>query len=206
MLLIALALAEDEAPTVTPFRTPTPVPDIEAAVLLEANPGVRYTCPVTALIDVYGEVLDAAPDDSCRKELRNTARDGLRAWQFHPPQVEDRAVKGSFDVEFVFVAGTVLSELPIEEDQVLIRLKPTAVPLWPTPPRASGKARREGLVGRCVLDLEVDDRGMPHNVRNIDCPLVLEDRVVQRLSRFGIETVGARPGDGRTYRIDILVD
>lgn len=214
MLLIlahALALAEDEVqPDVVPFRTPTASPDIEAIVLLESRPGQQFVCPVSALIDPYGEVLDAAPDERCPRELRATARDTLRAWQFHPPQIEDVAVKGRYEVEFVFVAGTVLSDLGLEPHQVLVRLPPTAVPRWPSPPRAGrdGKAllEAEGVEEiRCVLDLEVDARNMPTEVRAVDCPEALETAVVRRLNRFGLDTIGAAPGDGRTYRIDIAL-
>lgn len=209
MLLIALALAME--PDVVPFLTPAPEPDIEALVLLESQPGVRYACPVTALIDRYGEVLDAAADESCRSELRATARGAVRAWQFHPPQLEERAVEGRYEVEFVFVAGTVLTDLHLEPNQVLVRLPPTAVPLWPTPPRAGRQGRKlleaEGVEQmRCVLDLQVDERGMPAEVRNVDCPEQLELQVTRRLARFGMSVVGAQPGDGRTYRIDILLD
>ncbi len=205
--LVALALAVE--PEVVPFRTPDPVPDIEAIVLLESSPGERYACHVTALVDAYGEVLDAAADE-CRPELRATAREAVRSWQFHPPQVEERAVEGTFEVEFVFVAGTVLTDLAIEEHQVLVRLPPTAVPRWPTPPRAGRQGRRlladQGSDElRCVLDFQVDSRGMPTEVRAVDCPEVLERRVVGRLSRFGIDVVGAKPGDGYTYRIDIAL-
>ena len=196
--LLSTAIAAD----VLPFSTPLPDPGIEAIVLLGATPGTRHECTVIALVDPYGDVLDAAPED-CRPELSGPSAEAVRSWKFHPPTEDDQAVKARTTVRFVYVSHTVLTDLPLESGDVLVRLPPTAVPRWPTPYRVSRSS--EFVDDRCVLDLMVSDRDLPEFVRTVDCPAEVEDAVKRRLKRFGLDTIGTQPGDGTVYRLDLAL-
>lgn len=201
-LLSTTLMGDAGAADVMAYATPLPDPDIEGLVLLGATPGERHACEVTAIIDPYGDVLDAAPGD-CRPELSEASAAAMRTWKFHPPTADGQAVQARYTMRFVYVSHTVLTDLPLQDGDVLVRLPPTAIPRWPTPyrvPRGS-----EYADDRCVLDLRVDDRDLPEFVRTVDCPAEVEDAVKRRLKRFGLDTVGTTPGDGTVYRMDLAL-
>ena len=191
---------------VQPYSAPQPQPDLEALVFLGANPRTRHACTVTAVIDAFGEVLDAIPTE-CPRELRNSSRDAVRAWGFHPPMQGEKAVKGRYEVTFLFVANSV--EVPEAKGRKkrLVRTQPVAVPRWPQPPKTKGEiadwleeqGRRQA---RCVIDFTVDKRNAPQDFELVDCPEVLAEPLMRRLKRYGIDVRGAEPGDGKIYRIE----
>lgn len=200
--LAALLGAHAADALVQPFSTPTPEPSIEALVLLGANPGQRTTCEVTAIVDPFGDVLDAAPG-ACPPELSAASAAAVRTWKFHPPTADGQAVKARYDLRFVYISNTVLTDAQLDPGDVLVRLNPTAVPRWPSPYRVSRSS--EYADQRCVLDLRVDDRDLPEFVRTVDCPDEVEDAVKRRLRRFGLDTIGSTAGDGTVYRLDLAL-
>ncbi len=212
-LLVAISLAAGdrggaqpaEAPLAQPYKSPKPRPDIEALVFLGAQPRERHRCSVTALVDPFGEVLDAAPT-SCPRELENSSVDAVRGWKFHPPMQGDKAVRGRYEVTFVYVAQSVRVPEHLQGDR-LVRAEPTVVPRWPKPPPTRGGARdwmdeRGVSEARCVLDFSVDKRSAPQDFVAVDCPEVLFDPLMRRLKRYGVDVVGGSPGDGKLYRLE----
>lgn len=204
-LAIAGVATAVERPPTKPFSSPAPVPDMAAQVFLESHPGERYSCQVTALVDRFGELLDVVPID-CPQPLRNTASDAVRGWGFHPATLDDVAVDGQHTTNFVFVSNTVRAPMKLDQRDRLVRVKPTAVPQWPSVPRVDRAGKQwleehwsEGT--ECVLELEVDKRNGPANVELIDCPPELADPVIAKLKRYGMDVKGAEPGDGTRYRM-----
>jgi len=200
-------VAETLEPEVYAYRTPLPEVDIGGQVLLESAPGQSFECTVEALIDPYGELLDAVAQE-CPPALRASAITAVRQWEFHPPTLDSKAVHGELTARFVFVSNTVLSEIPTPADVYLVRVAPTATPRWPHPPRPGSRGRRlmhdlgvEHL--SCTLDLSVDEKGLPVGIEPIACPEDLAVRTIRRLQRYGLEVEGASPGDGTRFRLEL---
>lgn len=192
-------------PTIQPFQTPLPIADASAQELLDERPGEPIHCTVTALVDEYGAVRDAFPL-GCPRALRDSAIGAVRSWQFHPPVVGGRAVAGRTTVEFIFVSHSVVVKSAVPSGAYLVRLGPTAYPLWPSPPELPRSAQREldSAAGiSCQVAFEVDDLGLPQKLLVEDCPSSVRDRVLRRAYRFGFRVEGARPGDGTVYHMDL---
>ncbi len=198
---------ETPEPEVYAYRTPLPEVDIAAQVLLESAPGQSFDCTVEALIDPYGQLLDAVAPE-CPVALRNSAITAVRQWEFHPPTLDSKAVRGHLTTRFVFVSNTVLSEVPTAENVHLVRVAPTATPQWPKPPRPGTPGRRlmrDLGVDQvsCTLDLSVDELGLPVGIEPVSCPEDLQVRTIRRLQRYGLEVEGASLGDGTRFRLEL---
>ncbi|HJN77533.1 MAG TPA: hypothetical protein QGF58_26665 [Myxococcota bacterium] len=192
------------APLVLPYHRVTPVPDAAAEVLLAADPG-PHDCIVSVLVDPYGSILDAEPID-CPVELRSSAAEAAWRWGFHPPIVEDRATTGRMDLHFVYASQVGVVETISPEVDVFVA--PVAMPGWPREPQLRGMLRDELLATdrsgvRCTLELEVDSRSRPAAIEVIDCPAEAALVVTRSLKRYGLDVVGAEPGDGTRYGMEI---
>lgn len=197
-------------PEVFAYSTPLVEVDVQARVLLESAPGQSFECTVEALIDPFGQLLDAVATE-CPDSLRASAVASVRSWQFHPPTVENKAVRGQLTAHFLFVSNTVITEPRTPENVYLVRVTPTATPRWPTPPRPGFEGRammRELGVDQmsCTLDLKVDKRGQPTDIRPVSCPDELARQATRRLQRYGLEVEGSDPGDGTTFRLQLWFD
>lgn len=187
-----------------------PEVDMAMQIEVEAAAGERVVCDVEALVDAYGQLLDAWATD-CPEALRSASVDAVRQWSFHPPTVDNKAVRGSMTARFVFVSHSVVVEPWLAPNEFLVRVSPTATPRWPTPPTLgrSGRVRlrEEGMPHlTCTLTLEVDKKGLPTAIEPGACDDDTLARVARRLFRYGLETHGADPGDGTRYRLILTLD
>lgn len=201
----------DEPPTPEVFAYDIVLPEIDLPMQIEVESaaGQPVTCTIEALVDPYGQLLDAMPL-ACPDSLRKASVKAVRSWNFHPPTVDNVAVRGSMEARFVYVSHTVVVDTPTPHNEFLVRVSPTATPRWPTPPTAGREGRQQmKALGtdhvRCVLTLSLDERGLPNDIVPESCDEESLDRVQRRLFRYGLETEGSRPGDGTRYRLDIAL-
>ena len=183
--------------------------DLLMQVEVESAAGQPVVCSIEALVDPYGQLLDAMPVE-CPTSLRKASVKAVRSWKFHPPTVDNVAVRGSMEARFVYVSNTVAVEPHTPHNEFLVRVSPTATPKWPTPPTAGREGRQQmKALGtdhvRCVFSLSLDERGLPIDIVPESCDDESLDRVQRRLFRYGLETQGALPGDGTRYRMDIAL-
>ncbi len=194
-----------DSPLAQPYRSPRPSLELDAQVFLGAAPRERHRCSVTALVDAFGEVLDAAAHD-CPRDLEASSTQAVRGWKFHPPMQGDKAVRGHYEVTFVYVGGSVIVPEKMKAER-LVRAEPVAVPRWPQPPPTRGGPQEwleeQGATSaRCVLDFAVDKRNAPVDFELVDCPEELAAPLLRRLKRYGVDVRGASPGDGKLYRLE----
>jgi hypothetical protein len=186
-----------------------PEVDLAMQIEVESSQGEPVLCDIEALVDPYGQLLDAWATD-CPDALRKASVSAVRQWNFHPPTMDNKAVRGSMTARFVYVSHSVNVEPLLPANEFLVRVSPTATPRWPTPPTAGGPGRKLMRASgrdyvRCTLELKLDPRGLPIEVQPKVCDEAILERVTRRLFRYGLDTEGASPGDGTTYRMDVVL-
>lgn len=201
----------EEAPPPEVFAYDIVLPEIDLPMQIEVESaaGQPVICSIEALVDPYGQLLDAMPL-ACPDSLRKASVKAVRSWKFHPPTIDNVAVRGSMEARFVYVSHTVVVETHTPHNEFLVRVSPIATPKWPTPPTAGREGRQQmKALGtdhvRCVLTLSLDERGLPIDVVPESCDDESLDRVHRRLFRYGLKTQGSKPGDGTRYRMDIAL-
>ncbi len=191
-------------PQVLAWDRPAIQADAAAASLARAVRG-GVSCELELRIDDRGELLYVVPT-GCPSELATASVDGLWAWSFHPPVLDEVAVPAAWAVRVVYVAASVETPMVEDDDEILVRVLPTAVPQWPLPPAETRWMDRHRDQARCQLDLVVDDRGLPELVERIACDAELAERVLRYGRTWGFEIRGGQPGDGQVYRLDLRLE
>ena len=203
------AVGRGELPVVIGTWKQQEVQPDQAARLYVQVIGEPVSCIVEVSIDQLGRKRGVLPGE-CPEALLRTARQAMEGWEFYPPTQGDVAVDTAHEVRFIYVSNTV--QLPAEpsSSELLVRVLPVALPLWPQDPMLGRKGRRilrtvglDSLV--CSLSFVVDDRQMPAEVEILDCPAPVADQVLGEARRWGFEVRGAAKGDGTRYRLDLPV-
>jgi hypothetical protein len=202
-------IEEGELPVVIGTWKQREVQPDQAARLYVQVIGEPVPCEIEVSIDQLGRKRGMLPGE-CPEALLRTARQAMEGWEFYPPTQGEVAVDTTHRVRFVYVSNTV--QLPSEpsSSEMLVRVLPVAVPLWPQDPMLGRKGKRilrnaglDSLV--CSLSFVVDDRQIPAEVEILDCPAPVAEQVLGEARRWGFEVRGATKGDGTRYRLDLLV-